>query len=435
MQSTTSIKTTTKDGKPMSVRLGDVFVMKSRFAAIKSDVDISNYIILSLLTVAITPASPHMPPSRIYFSMIGIDSLRYSISRRTENGLIILDHGKEIELDEKYMLRAAKALSGSKASGIVGGLELYMRTIITSPSKMGMMDMRKLPTRLVDLSKWPRMSLRQWAMYHLGLGHVPTVNYIDNRTNMINSMIKLSVSARRTDNPNGMVRGMSVHGVTTGRIPHNYSRLNGDRFGKVRGVPFINLNPNEMKFPQGHGDCIEVRPYSDVSRNDINPYMIVCVGNRPEWVLLSGDIRPQGHITWTFYDGYRLNMPIKAFDNDLLEWLMVAHDGRDAINEGVEEVAVKHKADLCSYNSPDSNYISNYIENNGSEILYATVPGPVVSISDIPVPVVKNINAECLWSDDGVTLEDHKIKSAYKYGKQVYGYGKIEDSEEEEEEV
>ena len=420
MQSTISIKTTTRAGKPISVRLGDMFVMKSEFAATKSDVDVSNYIILSLLTVGISPAPPHL--SRIYFSMIGMDRLRYSVSKKTENGLVILDRGREIELDEKYMIRAIEALSGSKGSGIVGGLELYIRTISTSSPKIKTMNMHKLATRLVDMSKWPKLSLRMWAIYHLGLNHVPSLNHIDNKTDMINSMIKLAVSARRSDGSKPKANKDLLWGVTTGRIRvHNYAadeQPNNGRFGKISGVPFINLSTNEVEFPRELGDCVETHPLSDISRNNVHAYTIVCIDHQPEWVLLGKNTRPQGHMVWNFYDGYRLVMPIKVFDSDLLRWLMEAHDiEEEEVAEDIPaEAAIKYKADTVYAYNNGSNYMANSIDIGHLPVLKVTEP--------------------CLWAGDVVVPEDHRIKQAYvkleKFGEQVEKYGEITDSEEEE---
>jgi hypothetical protein len=311
------------------------------------------------------------------------------------------------------MIRAVKALSGNRGSGIVGGLELYMRTIVTSPSKIKAMNMRKLATRLVDLSKWPRLSLRQWAIYHLGLKRVPTVNHIENRTNMINSMIKQSVSAHISGKLDPRKPMASFRGVATGRIRvHNYmsNRAMGDRFGKVYGVPFINLNPNEIRFPQGHGDYIEVRPRSDISRNDVNTYMIICVNNQPEWVLVNGDVRPRGCIIWTFYDGFRLNMPIKLFDNGMLKWLMDPHDGRDNVEEGVEDIVEKIPAEgLYTYGS-GHNYAVNNVNSNGNEILYDIESESVMTVDDMPI---LKTSEECLWIGEPGVPKKRKVEHSH----------------------
>ena len=429
MQSTTSIETTTRDGKPISVRLGDMFVMGSEFAATNSDVDISNYIILSLLTVGILPAPPHL--TRIYFSMIGMDKLRYSVSKKTENGLVILDRGKEIELDEEYLVRATKSLSNSKGSGIVGGLELYIRTIVTSPPKIKTMNMHKLATRLVDMSKWPKLSLRVWAIYHLGLSHVPSLNHIDSKTDMINSMIKLAVSARRSDGSKPKSHKAPFYGAATGRIQmQNYEagrQPSNNRFGKISGVPFINLSRNEIEFPRGVGDCVEIHLLSDISRNDVHPYTIVCINHQPEWVLVGKNTIPQGQMMWNFYDGYRLVMPIKVFDSDLLSWLMEAHDVEEV---GIEEAPVKYKADdVYAYNN-SSNYAANSVNAGGGGIYRLAASGPVMAAGDPPVL------SPCLWSDDVVVPEDHRIKQAYvdlgKFEEHIRKYRGLSDPGEEE---
>ena len=356
MQSTTSIKTTTKDGQPIIIRLGDMFVMRSEFASVGSDVETSNYIILGLLTVAILPGLPDKPPGRIYFSMIGMDKFRYSMSKATEDGLIILDHGKEIELDEKYMIKATKALAGSKGSGLVGGLELYIRTIITSPSKVKKMNMHKLETRLIDLSKWPRISLRPWAIHHLGIKkqYVPPINHIDDRTNMINAMVKLSASMSKLDKfkaehssgsiTTGRLSGLSgairtSDGVITGRLSgpgvdtHN-------RLGKVHGVPFINLRPDEISLPLGIGQYVTVYTSSEISRHDVSTYMIICMDSEPQWVLVGPEDEPQDKIIWKFHNGDVRTILIKAFSKSTFRWLSDLYNGREVRSNSPREMDV-----------------------------------------------------------------------------------------------
>jgi hypothetical protein len=231
-----------------------------------------------------------------------------------------------------------------------------------------------------------------------------------NKTDMINSMIKLAVSARGSnnpdgrirsmDNPGGMMRGMSIQGVATGRIRPGGPR---NRLGKMQGVPFINLSPNEIKFPPGVDSYIEVYPSPDIHRADVNPYMIVCINGEAQWVLISGDMRPYGHMVWTFHNGRRFTIGIKTFNKNLSDWLIAAHNVTgDVMDEEVEEVV--QEVDSVRYIEDEVvESIKADVEYNTAPIFYGTNPEPVMAVEGLPM--LKNegytwVDGPCLGTDE-----------------------------------
>lgn len=323
MQPITSIKIVTKSGHPAIIRLGDIFTMRSEFVPVASDVDVSDYIILGLLTTAIAPSHAGKP-GRIYFSMIGMDRFKYSISKRTENGLIILSRGKEIELNESYILKVIKIFSNysNKHSAVVEGLELYMRTIVTNRINIRKMDVHKLKMRLMDLSKWPKTSLVVWAIRHLGIASrgVPQSRYIDNKIDMIHSMIKSSISTNRLIEVESSKHVLArVRGTTGGRLPDK-SILVHSRHGSIQGVPFINLRSIEIR--SSLDNCIRVYPAEDVQPSNLGRYMIVCVEGRPNWASVQIHDDPQLEMIWRFCNRLTRSTMMRVFTNDTLEWLL-----------------------------------------------------------------------------------------------------------------
>ena len=331
----THVDTTTKNKHPIHICLGDVFLLRSAFAAIEVDSVASNYIIIGLLASALV--SGHS--QHIYFTMVGIDGLRYSISKITKNGLIILNRGKEIELDENYVLRAMRTLSSDKVSGVVDGLELYIRTLVTDEKQIKRMNLQKLDARMMDLSRWPRIALRTWATMHLNLqaNQVPLIKQMGNRINTVNNMIRKAVANRpvKMGTSESSISARELHDDILSKC--RSASAAGVRFGTISKVPFINLTEREIHYDSdGSVDC--VYPDRHVQRHHLTHYMVICIEGMPKWIFVPN--YHTAHINWRFDGDDDLLMTVIAFSGNI-SLLMWAHK--------IEETALNDFSNI--YNS------------------------------------------------------------------------------------
>lgn len=303
------IKTVTKDSQPITIRLGDVFILKPPFYPTKQGFDISSFVVLGLLTTALVKGQ--MSSDCIYFTMVGMDRLKYSVSKTTEHGLVILDHGKEIELEKDYIIRAISRLSGNRVTK-VDGIQLYTRTLWTSADDIKKMDMYRLDIRMRDMSKWPKQALRTWAIRHLDLPsmQIPPSEMIGDKAHMVNATIKLAAIAHhkviQTESTDNNLA--TYHGL----VRHN-------RCNRIDGIQRINLSPNEVTPSINYGAII--RPHKDLPRECLIPYSIVYVGNQPRWIVLNNELG-QTTLSWRFYNGKEALTPVYNFNAETERWLL-----------------------------------------------------------------------------------------------------------------
>ena len=303
------IKTVTKDGQPITICLGDVFILKPPFYPAKQGFDISSFVVLGLLTTALVKGQ--MSPDCIYFTMVGMDRFKYSVSKTTEDGLVVLNRGKEIELGKDYIIRAISRLS-DKCFSKVDGIQLYTRILWTSANDIRKMDMYRLDIRMRDVSKWPKLALRTWAIRHLDLPsmQVPPSEMIGNKAHMVNAVIKLAAIAHH--------KVMQTESMDNNLVM-NHSLAQHSRCSRVDGIQRINLSPNEVAPSINYGAII--KPHKDLPRECLIPYSIVYVDNQPRWIVLNNELG-QTTLSWRFYNGKKIYTPVYNFNAETEQWLL-----------------------------------------------------------------------------------------------------------------
>lgn len=194
MKPTTSKEILLKPGGPIKIRLGDILILDSPLKACNHR-DLTQFIPLAVLVVGLFR-------NEIHFTLLGLDSYQYSISKHTKKGLVLLNkRGKEIQISESHIVRFFKEFVRRRSSDAIDGVHLYLRTVITDTSRLMASSGTKTSKRLIDLTEWPDRSLVTWAKKHLRIPHqhVPRIDNIGNRNEMIDSMIKLSTARAKAD--------------------------------------------------------------------------------------------------------------------------------------------------------------------------------------------------------------------------------------------
>lgn len=193
MKPTTSRDILFEAGDSIKIRLGDILILRSPLKALdKGD-------LVALTPLAILVVGFFMDD--VYFVLLGLDALEYSISKHTKKGLVLLSKkGKEIKVSEDGIVQFFKTFRRRKSSDTINGLMLYLRTSVTNLSDLKNASVYKISKRLSDMVEWPDMALIMWANKHLHVPsrYVPKIDYLDDRRSMINHMIQLCTTRART---------------------------------------------------------------------------------------------------------------------------------------------------------------------------------------------------------------------------------------------
>jgi hypothetical protein len=226
-------------GDSIKIRLGDILILRSSLKALnKGDLD-------GLMPLAILVVGFFL--DEVYFTLLGLDILRYSISKHTKKGLMLLNkRGKEIKISEDNIVQFFKTFARHKSSDTMDGLMLYLRTLVTNPLDLKNASAYKISKRIINMIEWPDVALITWASKHLRIPHqhIPRIDHLEDRQSMINSMIRLGTTRANTfSEKNKIAMGTSHDSISTltVEIPSGH------------GAPIYNMGMPELTWEDRDG--------------------------------------------------------------------------------------------------------------------------------------------------------------------------------------
>jgi hypothetical protein len=179
---------------PTTVRLGDILLPEVPFKP-------SNYRDvegISGLAFLVSGFNGY----KTYLTLLGMDALKHNISKCTDKGVIILSsRGKQIKIQNEKIVDIFRQFQPGHLSDTIYGIPMYLRIAVSDKKRLEGSLLRKVNERLINMCEWPDRALVTWALHHLLLPgtNVPHVENVANRYEMINRMIRLSVSQQKAD--------------------------------------------------------------------------------------------------------------------------------------------------------------------------------------------------------------------------------------------
>jgi len=177
----------------IKVRLGDIFLIESGFCPLNY-IELEGLSALALLTVAFSK-------NKTYFILLGMDRLKHNVSKHTDKGVVILNNkGKQIKIPRSRVVSIFREFEYGRTADIKNGIHMYLRAVRVNRKIFESTSMRRIPERMINMCEWPDKALVEWAKRHLNLPSefIPRIENMNNRHDMINRMIKMSIARFKT---------------------------------------------------------------------------------------------------------------------------------------------------------------------------------------------------------------------------------------------
>ena len=463
MKPTTSVEVTTKDNESITIRLGDMFTLPSELKVINPE-QTHHYTALMLLTTAIVRSLGKKAYSAIHFTMIGVDKMAYTIAKTTKDELVLITHkGKEVSISKKHLIESIHYGFGPGSNSIVvKGIRIYMCIAISRLTDIRNANLSKVEPRAMDLALWPGISLIVWAKHHLKIPseYIPAVEEILHKADMVEYMAKLN-AVRNVNIPEPVEKhSISPYTaddiITVASAAHkDFIRGVNDRRGIVNPfIKFINLSANEVstdtqktsklrsykvvcstnkispnvpEIPETDrtlGICL----LNDIGINDLEPYKVVCMENRPLWVIVQGQDSHDLRVPYISGPLGRGCIYIKLFGMASLVWVIRKILCTPTVRAHNTRTKVKAQTEVRPNNSfARAMYESAQLNNGEGPMLVDSLEEPEEILYD-----PERYRAE--WPEK---LISSPISSGSSWSKapQEYGYKMEDQSSGEDEEI